>query len=194
MAKIPVSKPKLTSEALKQKLEGLKIDRSKFPLIIVGIRGYYLDTMGKKGVNDRGIYDDAIFIDTPNASVSFNGNCDPSAYRKGSGKGAGKGMASLKPGVYYAHQIGSHKGYQALSQTKGEVTVVRDGTPDYEDKGYFGINIHRGGINTTSSEGCQTIPPAQWPSFIALVVSEAKRLYGPNWNKQTIPYVLINEN
>jgi lysozyme len=191
MSKIPATRPKLTSEQLKELLEDFKIDRNKYPLIVIGIRGYYLNSMGKMGENDRGIYDDAIIIDSPNAMITYNGNVDPSGYRKGSGKGAGKGMASLKPGLYFAHNIGTHKGYRALSQGRGEVTVIRDGDPPYEDKGYFGINIHKGGINTTSSEGCQTIPPSQWNNFIQTVESEARRLYGDNWNKQVIPYVLI---
>ena len=38
------------------------------------------------------------------------------------------------------------------------------------------INIHRGGNTTTSSEGCQTIPPRQWDTFIAQVDTLAKRL------------------
>lgn len=191
MKKIPTTKPKITQAEIAELLEEFKIDRKKYPLLIIGIRGYYKNTMGKPSENDRGIYDDAIIIDTPNASISYNGNVDPSGYRKGSGKGSGKGMATLKPGLYYAHKIGTHKGYRALSQTMGEVTVIRDGDPPYEDKGYFGINIHKGGINSTSSEGCQTIPPSQWDNFINTVESEAKRLYGDNWYKKEIPYLLI---
>jgi hypothetical protein len=36
-----------------------------------------------------------------------------------------------------------------------------------------------------SSEGCQTIPPAQWPAFIMLVEAELKRN-----NAKTVSYVL----
>ena len=46
-------------------------------------------------------------------------------------------------------------------------------------QGDFGINIHEGGYGTTSSLGCQTIPPDdQWATFIALAISEAKRIHG----------------
>ncbi len=177
---LPNSKPQITKEALLAKMP--VVDRNKYPLIIIGVRGYYADTMGEPGKNDRGIYDDAIFIDSPNVFAAFNGNTDPSAqYRLG--------LATLKTGVWYAHKIGLHKGYQALSQQMGKVTVIRDGKGEETD--YLGINIHRGGNTTTSSEGCQTIPPKQWDAFISLVVSEAKRLYGDNWDKVCIPYILM---
>jgi lysozyme len=55
----------------------------------------------------------------------------------------------------------------------------------------FGINIHRGGWNGTSSEGCQTIPPDQWPAFIATVTDQVKRLAGAGWRRETITYVLL---
>jgi lysozyme len=52
---------------------------------------------------------------------------------------------------------------------------VRDGGK--VETGYFGINIHRGSDTTTSSLGCQTVPPKQeqWNSFRQLVKSEMKR-------------------
>lgn len=177
--KVPPSTPKISAEDLLKIAP--KVD-SKFPLVIYGVRGYYRDTMGEKGVNDINIYDDALFIKSPNVFAAFNGNTDPSKKETG--------IATLVPGVYYAHKIGLHKGYQALSQQMGMVTVMRHAKG--LDTGYFGINIHKGGYNTTSSLGCQTIYPTQWDAFIALVVSEAKRLYGNKWDKTTIPYVLID--
>jgi lysozyme len=150
--------------------------------------------MGAPGVNDRGFYDDALFIDAPSATVAFNGNTDPSGYRKGTGAGPHKGMASLNPGAWFVHKFDKHKGqYLALCQRAGAVTVTRDGTPPYPDTGEFGINIHRGGYNTTSSEGCQTIHPSQWESFINLAVDQAKRYHGSKWNKVVIPYILLED-
>jgi len=190
---IPAARPRLSSTDLRNLSRKAGHDRQKHPLLIVGIRGYYRDTMGAHGVNDRGIYDDAIFIDSPNGTVAFNGNTDPSGYRKGYGTKAGqKGMATLKPGLWACHRFGKHKSYPALIQTGGELTVLRDGTPDYEDTGYFGINIHRGGRNTTSSEGCQTVHPDQWPAFISMATSEAKRLFGAAFTEINIPYLLID--
>jgi hypothetical protein len=177
---LPKSTPKISREEVLKHIA--HIDSKKYPVVIVGIRGYYLDTMGVKGKNDRGIYDDAIILITPNVYAAFNGNTDPSAYRTG--------IANLKEGTYYAHNFGLHKGqYLALVQRMGAVTVLRDGGK--EDTGYFGINIHRGGVNTTSSEGCQTIPTSQYNSFISLAQSEAKRAFGTKWDKAVIPYVLV---
>lgn len=144
---------------------------------LVGIRGYYHDD---HSANLRGIYDDAIFLVTPDMFVPFNANTDPSVFRKG--------IAKLRAGIWQ-YKLGIHglsrpkaQQYQALVQA-APVTVLRDGGAD--DSGWFGINIHRGGINSTSSLGCQTIPPAQWPAFIALVSQEMKR-----FGQKFIPYVL----
>lgn len=152
--------------------------------------------MGVVGANDRGIYDDAIFIYTKDALIAYNANTDPSKYRKGTGTGAKKGMASLKGNaVYYAHILGLHKGkYEALVQRAGEVTVLRDnekGEP-YEHKGYFGINIHEGGLRNTNSEGCQTIPPSQYTGFINNVRDFLRRYYPTTFRKQVVPYILID--
>lgn len=152
-------------------------------VFLVGVRGYYLDTMGKGGKNDRGIYDDALFILTPTHFSSWNANTDPSVFRKG--------IASLVPGVH-RYRMGNHGiskpggGYPAFRPaTKGEqLPVTRDGivspTPG------IAINIHRGGNTTTSSEGCQTIPPKQWNAFYAALSGELKR-----HTQKTFPYILI---
>lgn len=137
---------------------------------LLGRRGYYRDSMGQPGANDRGLYDDAIMLVTPTAYVTFNANCDPSR--------ESPGMAVLKAGVW-RYKLGIHGlskpkplQYEALVQAD-EVTVTRDGRGD--DTGWFGINIHRGGRTTTSSLGCQTIHPSQWDGFIALVKGEMHR-------------------
>lgn len=189
---IPSQKPRLSSIELRKRIAPFNLDRNKYPIVIIGIRGYYLNSMGQTRVNDRGIYDDAIFIDTPQVTAAFNANTDPTGYRKGVGFGQTKGMATLKPGLWLAHKFGSHKGkYLAMIQRMGEVTVIRDGTPPYEHTGYHGINIHKGGFKSTNSEGCQTIHPTQWDSFITLAKDQAVRYFDGNWNKVVIPYVLL---
>lgn len=190
MAKImkPKSKPQLTRSGLMRKIKKHNVDHKKYPLLVVGIRGYYLNTMGKKGANDRGIYDDAIFLVTPDVFASFNANVDPSVFRTR--------IATLMPGIYYSYKFDTHRGknkkywHKAICQRKGKVTVKRDGWK-HLDKGNFGINIHRGGRTRTSSLGCQTLPPTQYGAFYGLAEMEAKRLFGKEWNKVTIPYILI---
>jgi hypothetical protein len=191
----PASKPKRTQAELRAQIDAFGLDRNKHPLVIVGIRGYYKNTLGQPGVNDRGIYDDAIFIDSDEAFAAFNGNTDPSRYQAGYGTDDDtKGMAKLKPGLTIVHRFDIHNGkYEAICQRGGKVTVIRDGNPPYEDSGNFGINIHRGGYNGTSSLGCQTIHPEQWPSFIALATDTAKRAFGEKWRTTNIPYILIEE-
>jgi hypothetical protein len=192
-AALPATKPRVTREQLMAAIRQRHPGFTPGELLVVGVRGYYRDTLGAVGKNDRAMYDDALFVVTDDAFVAFNGNTDPSGYRKGAGKGAGKGMASLNPGVWPVYRLDLHQGkYLALCQRAGPVTVTRDGSPPYPDTGMFGINIHKGGINSTSSEGCQTVPAAQWPAFIALVTDQAKRLFGAAWKQQAITYVLLD--
>jgi len=191
---MPGSKPQLSQAGLAEKLKPFGLDRSKHPLVVVGIRGYYRDTMGAPGVNDRGMYDDALFIDAPDSFIAFNGNTDPSRFRPGEGfSEATKGIASLDPGPWIVHRFDIHNGkYLALCQRAGKVTVTRDGKKEnYKDTGEFGINIHRGSYHGTSSLGCQTIHPDQWDGFISLATDLARRYHGDKWKKVTIPYVLI---
>jgi lysozyme len=176
----PNTRPKLTRSAVEFILGTHKV---RDAVAIVGSRGYYRDTMGRPGANDRGIYDDAIFVISPEGFVSFNANVDPSISRRG--------IAVLKTGVW-RYKLGIHglsrpaaQRYRALVQA-GPVTVHRDDVGD--DTGWFGINIHRGGVSTTSSLGCQTIVPGQWPAFIALVEQELKRA-----GQKEVRYVLTEK-
>jgi hypothetical protein len=149
---------------------------------ITGIRGYYKNTMGKPSENDRKIYDDAIFLIGKDDFFAFNANTDPSAFRPQ--------IANLKAGIWPVYKFDLHKGkYLALCQRAGEVTVIRDGQG--EDMGMFGINIHKGGIFSTSSLGCQTIPPSQYGSFITNAQILAEKYNGKNWKKLTYTYVLL---
>ena len=144
-------------------------------LYLLGVPGYYWRTMGSPTANDRGIYDDAIFIVSPTIFASFNANTDPSVHRKA--------IATLLPGVHL-YRPGNHGisrsggGYPAFRPaTKGEALPVRrDGeTAIPSARPGIAINIHKGGRTTTSSEGCQTIPPDQWPHFHATLTAELKR-------------------
>lgn len=181
------NKPQVKKSIIDKILKEKGIDTSKHPMLIIGIRGYFLNTQGEKGENDRGIYDDALIIYTPSVYATFNGNVDPSVQYK-------TGRAVLKKGFYLSHKFDIHGGrssqYPAICQRLGKVTVIRDGQG--EDTGNFGINIHKGGFTTTSSEGCQTLPPSQWDAFYQLAKSEWKRAYGDKWNKVIVPYLLLD--
>jgi len=151
---------------------------------LVGIRGYYLNSMGAKGKNDRGIYDDAIILLSPSTHTTFNANTDPSIFKKG--------IATLKTGVH-RYKKGNHGisradgGYPALrpANAQEELPVTRDKEGDSMG---VAINIHRGSYNSTSSAGCQTIYPSQWDGFINLVYTEMAR-----YNQKTIPYLLTEQ-
>lgn len=176
----PDTTPQIPLSELISKYPALQAERHKGRVVLVMIPGYYLDTMGERGKNDRGIYDDAMIVVGPNVYATFNANTDPSAYRP---KTAIKqGMATLKAGEH-EYRIGNHGlskpggGYPAFRPaTKGEkLPVWRDGDPDENAYG-VALNIHRGGYHGTSSEGCQTIYPDQWITFYTLAVGEMKRL------------------
>ena len=175
---LPGSRPQLPREEAERKLAafGVKVDRP----IILGERGYYQDSMGVRDKNDRGIFDDALIIISPRAYRTFNGNTDPST--------KGGRLAVLQPGVWDFEE-GIHgrskpvaKQYEALIQA-GPVTVLRDN--GVKETGWFGINIHHAGFNTTTSAGCQTVYMGQWDEFRGLYKAELAF-----YAQERIPYVL----
>lgn len=171
MSIVPNSRPRRALADIKKIIAGKVVTAD---VVLVGVRGYYRDSMGKVGANDRGIYDDAIFVVSPEAFVGFNANCDPSVYKKG--------IATLKPGVYECVKW-KHKGkYDALQIVRD--VLARDGQSG-EDVGRHGINLHFGSETATWSEGCQTLPKSQFGAFIKLVYSEMNR-----HGQTTIPYIL----
>lgn len=127
------------------------------------------------------------FIVSPTIFAAFNANTDPSAFRKS--------IATLLPGVH-PYRPGNHGisrpggGYPAFRPaTPNEALPVRrDGeTTIPSARPGIAINIHRGSRTTTSSEGCQTIPPAQWPHFHATLTAELKR-----HALKSFPYILLD--
>jgi lysozyme len=187
---MPATNPKTRPRITAQDVEEIARKHGvKDAVVIVGIRGYYLRTLGDPRKNDRGIWDDCIAVISPTAFAAYNGNTDPSFWRKG--------IASLVEGVHKyrkgKHGISRGNPYPALrpANPSESLPVTRDGQLGRSQG--VAINIHRGGsINSvsqsvTSSLGCQTIPREQWPSFIGLVYGEMDR-YG----QKIIPYVLTS--
>lgn len=175
-------RPKLTKDELIAMIAAHPVPEA---IKLVGIRGYYKDSMGVAGANDIGIYDDAIFLIGPAIFLAFNGNTDPSKHRAG--------IAKLIPGVHYFK-----KGKHGLSKPGGGYPAFRPDTPDESlpvtrdgqegiKKG-IAINIHKGSFNSTSSEGCQTIFPDQWFQF-QTEVYHAMQMEG----QKRIPYILIEQ-
>lgn len=184
---VPASKPQIKRDELIAKISAAHPGYQVPDFFTCGIRGYYKNSMGKAGVNDRMIYDDAIFVVGKTELFAFNGNTDPSAFKLE--------IANLKPGIWPVYRFDLHKGkYLALCQRSGPVTVIRDGKG--EDTGMFGINQHKGGVWGTSSLGCQTIPPSQWEGnegFITRAQQLAAKYNGPDWKKKTYTYILLEE-
>lgn len=166
----PDTKPTLDLAAATEYLKAF--DVSAFSVKLLGIR--------PKG-NDIGSYDDTIAIVSPDHFSAYNANTDPSRMFKN--------VAVLKAGGPYLYKIGLHNmkhPYKALRQY-GRVTVLRDGVPHTDTaQAPFYIDIHKGGYGTTSSLGCQTIWPEQWPKFLETVERELKI-----YNQSIIPYCLI---
>jgi len=189
---VPENRPRLSSKELLALLKPFKKKLAPYEVILVGIRGYYKKTMGDPNINDIGIYDDAIFIYSPSAFAAFNANTDPTVKRRKTP--TLRGIATLQPGFWPVYKFDNHIGkktkYPAICQRLGPVVVSRDGETEL-DKGEFGINIHKGALGSTSSEGCQTIHPNQWESFYELAKDQAVRYYGAEWKKTVIPYVLL---
>lgn len=180
---IPSSTPKASLLRIVKAIQKAKINDE---VVLVGVRGYYRDTMGKPGQNDRGIYDDALFIVSPTHFTAWNANTDPSAFRPG--------IASLIPGVH-RYRKGKHGisrpggGYPAFrpATEDEELPVMRDGVVN--PKPGVAINIHRGARNSTSSEGCQTVPPSQWDRFYDALSSQLQQ-----YSMKDFPYLLITED
>lgn len=189
-----MNRPELSSEAARRWLEAGNITDG---CAVIGRRGYYRDTLGRPGFNDINLYDDAIILVAPDVYLTFNANTDPSRH--------GENRAWLMPGKW-SYRLGIHglskpraQQYEALVQA-APVQVKREGTEDVPRgtvkpglgvclgdgvwEGWFGINIHRGGLHTTGSAGCQTIHPTQWEEFISTVSRVLE-------HRPTIPYLLL---
>jgi len=173
-----MTKPKLKQPEALQYIKDPLLEK----VFLIGIRGYYQDSMGKPGVNDRGIYDDAICLVAPTLFLTFNANTDPSVYRPG--------IATLIPGKHLykkgKHKITGPHPYPALRPATPDeaLPVMRDGKVGISEG--IAINIHKGGYKTTSSEGCQTIYPDQWSAFIDTVYAQMDQ-----FEQKTIPYYLV---
>ena len=157
-------------------------------LLVIGVRGYFLNTMGKAGANDIGIWDDAVLVyESGNLLKTFNANTDPSKNKAN--------LAMLDTGVYQFYR-GLHKNRIRAFRAFPEGVRLRckrqnskgEWTADY----CSAINIHDGSLMNTGSAGCQTLPNTnghrQFTEFRDLVygLMDAHGL-------KTFTYLLIDE-
>lgn len=176
----------LTHDYLRQQLMSLeyKFDEQPLHMNIIGIRGFW---HGEAVANTFNEYNDTIFVlwkddDGNKRHVdAFDASCDPGKLTRP----LEKGVAHLIEGQYLFAQ-GRHRGkYRALRQAR-PVRVKRyfDDDPErltpYIDEGFFGINIHCGGISdevNNWSAGCQIIKGGkkgpQWKRFDQLIYETA---------------------
>jgi hypothetical protein len=183
---------------LLMRLKRYKVYDKPYQLNIVGIRN--------ESTNPNK-FDDTLYVFWKNDKNSWEGKfytitTDPGTYWLKNPM-SNLGAAILKEGQYIdAYKIGLHKGeYKALVQQK-PVTVIRDydrnAILDFnngkEEKGNFGINIHRAGAKGSSinvdkwSAGCQVFENADdFANFLNLA-DKHSGLYGNNFT-----YTLVDE-
>ena len=207
--------PQLPAERVLEILAENRVPRdplTAYPVAVVAIRGYRLDSLGKPGANDRDLFDDALFIVTPDKVLPYNANTDPAGWAQG--------RATLVPGIHLMgpgpHNVtkGASRMYPAFRQAE-IFTVTRDGRGSQRFSGFFGINLHRaagrfGSFGATSSHGCQTLPtdpgPLGWSAFqptLTALLRQHRNRTGPidlglwdpaKWpDVPLFPYVLIDE-
>jgi len=125
---------------------------------VLGIRAYYKDSMGKVGENDRNLYDDAFVLFGKDFYDTYRGNTDPRL--------TASGKACLLPGVYGFvqgfHGYGKPSGHKAFrtDNARQVLPVLRDGQKGIKEG--VTINFHKGGVYSTNSAGCQTVPADVW--------------------------------
>lgn len=172
------------------------------------VRPYELNIVGVRTDNIKpNAFDDAIYVffnsaDGKLIEHKFAATTDPGTYWLKNPMNP-QGTAILKEGQYLnAYGMGLHRGkYMALVQ-KHPVTVIRDydrnAVLDFmngrEDKGLFGINIHRASERGTTktvdqySAGCQVFASATEYILFLSLCERHKQLYG-----NVFTYTLIDE-
>lgn len=178
--------------------KGYRIFLRPFELNIVGVR----TDSAKPNSFDDSIY---VFFNNSEGKLiehRFPATTDPGTYWLKNPMNP-QGTAILRQGQYLnTYALGMHRGkYLALLQVK-PVTVMRDydrnAMLDFlngkEDKGLFGINIHRASENGTTktvdhhSAGCQVFANATDFVLFLSLCERHKKLYGNSFT-----YTLIDE-
>ncbi|MEM8575514.1 MAG: peptidoglycan-binding domain-containing protein [Pseudomonadota bacterium] len=186
MSILPGSRPQQPDDVTRAVLNKFSVftpaRRRNDQVKVLVARGYYLDSMGRRGRNDRGIYDDAIFVASPDGVTEWNGNSDPSVYRYRVATIDAPQAIRYRPGW---HGYGRPSGHNAFRQDSN-CTVIRDKIgPDY---GMFHVNLHKGSYSTTSSLGCLTVPPQQWGMFYRHLMGKLDKFDQPTFYATVLQY------
>lgn len=187
MAVVPKSRPQKSREEVETILAPLlgTLAPDKYPLVAFGLRGYYADSFGEKGKNDRGEWDDAIgWLDRRTGGFQiWNGNTDPTPKFR-------KGLGQIHAPQILQFRIGKHKGRDAFRQAS-TFLVDRDGTDapvkapvDCAFNWHDSLNPAK-----TSSEGCQTMPKDQFKAAREYGYVVVRQYYPKN---ETFPYLLVD--
>lgn len=183
---IPKYERPIDQRRLSQVLYNRGMDICKTPVILAVIKGFHREQFNydKNNKENRDKFDDAfVWIIKNRGFFTFLGNADPSDIKKD--------VATLKIGTWQ-YKIGIHNGttaQKAFIQAE-PVTVLRDngdGTQREDGPWWFGINIHMGSTNTTSSNGCLTILYEEWELFRNLGYAFLKK-----YNVEKFPVVVLN--
>jgi hypothetical protein len=187
-----MSRPTIDRALLLNAIAPYGITLAEHPVIAVGVQG------GLTHVPNRiGGFDDLLAVVTPELCEGFTGNTDPSSEVPGRANLV-VGVHWFKPGL---HHRGTPKEYPAFIQAapvtvkRWQTEAVPKGTKDTRGeclgdglwRGEFYIHIHNAmGVNTTGSEGCQTIIKTEWDSYHTLLLHELT-----SRSIVKFPYVLI---
>ncbi|HEY8560527.1 MAG TPA: hypothetical protein VIL74_09130 [Pyrinomonadaceae bacterium] len=158
-------------------------------LLVVGVRGYFLNSVGKPGENDLNLWDDAILVYYDSVLVkTFNANTDPSKHNQK--------LAMLDAGLYEFYQ-GTHKerikAFRAYPEGVELPCKRQQFDGSWVKSKCSAINIHDGAFNDTWSAGCQTVinqtPHKQFDEFRDLVydLMDANKM-------KTFKYLLLEES
>lgn len=185
--KIP-DRPKI-SDAEVDKIANFYFTDNLPPVLLIGVRGYFLNTVGAAFANDFNAWDDAMLVyENGTLLKTFNANTDPSKLKQE--------IAMLDTGVYQFAK-GTHKNRILAFRAYPEGVKLPCKRQDFSGNWHKSlcsyINIHDGGLENTWSEGCQTIinqgNQKQFNEFRDLVYTLMAR-----HDLRTVTYLLIEES
>ena len=172
-----------------------------------GRKPYDLNIVGVRSFNMRANkFDDSINVFYKNTKKDwevrvYKATTDPGTYYLEHPMKV-TGTAIMVPGQYRSsHKIGTHKTYEALVQRgKNPIKIYRDSnkdeildmSSDTVIEGWYGINIHKAGSNSTIvhkwSAGCQVFKTSSDFKDFMTLVNRAAKYWGP-----TFTYTLLEE-